>query len=373
VRAFACDFCDNVLSFENTLCLRCGHPQGFVPATLDLVALQDRRLGEQAPPADSLDVIRLDGTPLRRCANVDRAGCNWLVTDTDERFCASCRLTRTRPSDSDGEGVATWAEAEACKRRLIFQLFEQDMPVHALVDGTENGLTFDLLSSRDEPVTTGHADGVVTIDLAEGNDAHREAVRAKLAEPYRTLLGHFRHETGHFYWEVYVNEPGNLDSFRGLFGDEREDYAAAMEQHYAKGAPDDWADNYVSAYATMHPWEDWAETFAHYLHIRDTLQTASEFGIWVGGPEVGQDSPIAPLSALPTDVSIDGSASKSATSISEIMRQWVPLTLALNEVNRSMGSDDLYPFALAPAAVRKLGFVHDLVRGGPRTIDGRSR
>jgi hypothetical protein len=320
---------------------------------LRLAALQ-----QSSPTDDPLDALLLDGTPIRHCANVELAGCNWLVTDADETFCASCRLTRTRPSDGDGEGVATWAEAEGCKRRLLFQLLDQDMPVHALVDGAENGLTFDLLSSRDQPVTTGHADGVVTIDLAEGNDAHREAVRASLAEPYRTLLGHFRHETGHFYWEVYVNEPDNLDAFRALFGDEREDYAQAIERHYATGAPDGWEDSFVSAYATMHPWEDWAETFAHYLHIRDTLQTASEFGIWVGGPEVGRESPAAPLSALPMD--------DDADSISALMRQWVPLTLALNAVNRSMGSGDLYPFVLAPAVVRKLGFVHGLVRGGPR-------
>jgi hypothetical protein len=346
MRAFSCDSCQNLLFFENTRCLRCGHAQGFLASSLRLIALRDGEAGDHP-------VGLLDGAQFRHCANGDRIGCNWLVTDPDEAFCACCRLTRTRPSDGDGEGLASWIDAEACKRRLLFQLLDQDMPIHTRADGSEDGLTFDLLSSRNEPVTTGHADGVVTIDLAEGNDAHREAVRAKLAEPYRTLLGHFRHETGHFYWEVYVNNPRMLEPFRALFGDERADYADALQRHYDNGAPANWETEYVSAYATMHPWEDWAETFAHYLHIRDTLQTASEFGIWVGGPDVGRESPAAPLSSLPTD--------DEADSVADLMRQWVPLTLALNEVNRSMGAGDLYPFALAPAAVRKIGFVHDLI------------
>ena len=123
-------------------------------------------------------------------------------------------------------------------------------------------------------MVTGHADGVITLDLAESDDVHRERRRAELGEPYRTLLGHFRHEIGHYYWPILVERAGALERCRALFGDERADYGEALERHYADGPPADWAERHVSAYATMHPWEDWAETFAHYLHIRDTLQTA---------------------------------------------------------------------------------------------------
>lgn len=190
MRAFACDTCENLLFFENTLCLRCGHQQRFAVPRMRLVALA----------AESGGTL-VDGTVVRPCANAQRVGCNWLVDDGGA-FCASCRLTRTRPADDDPEALAAWADAEASKRRLLFQLFDQHMPVDGRSADNPTGLTFDLLSSRDQPVTTGHADGVVTLDLAEGNDAHREALRAQLAEPYRTMLGHFRHETGHYYWEV---------------------------------------------------------------------------------------------------------------------------------------------------------------------------
>ena len=187
--------------------------------------------------------------------------------------CRACALTRTRPADDDATGLARFAEAEAAKRRLVFELAELGLP-------TDGGLTFDMLSSTDEPVTTGHADGVVTIDLAEVDDAHREAMRAQMAEPYRTVLGHLRHEIGHYYQPIVV---ADWDACRALFGDERDDYAAAMQRHYERGAPADWPGRFVSAYATMHPWEDWAETFAHYLHIADTLQTALAYGVRVDG------------------------------------------------------------------------------------------
>ena len=129
------------------------------------------------------------------CANAEVARCNWLV-DAPGLLCGSCALTRTRPADADIDALAAFADAEAAKRRLVYQLDDLGLPT--------DGVAFDLLSSAEEPVTTGHADGVVTIDLAEGDDAHREALRVQLAEPYRTMLGHLRHETGHYYWTVLV-------------------------------------------------------------------------------------------------------------------------------------------------------------------------
>jgi hypothetical protein len=178
-----------------------------------------------------------------------------------------------------------------------------------------------------------------------------------MGEPYRTMLGHIRHETGHYYWEVLVDQAGEdrLRRFRELFGDERDSYADAIQRHYDQGPPADWPEHYVSAYATMHPWEDWAETFAHYLHIRDTLQTAASYGIEVHAPE-------EELSAEPTE-------EVEEEPFSAILDEWLPLTYALNAVNRSMGSPDLYPFVLPPAVVEKLTWVHQIVRATARAAD----
>ena len=117
------------------------------------------------------------------------------------------------------------------------------------------------------------------------------------------MLGHLRHEIGHYYQPLLVTD---WERCRELFGDDREDYGAAMERHYASGPPADWPERFVSAYATMHPWEDWAETFAHYLHIRDVLQTAVAYGVTVSGPLV-LAADAAPLYSYPA-------ASGTATS-----------------------------------------------------------
>jgi hypothetical protein len=286
------------------------------------------------------ELIALDGRV--RCANADVARCNWLV-DAPGQLCGSCVLTRTRPADADTAAMAAFADAEAAKRRLVYQLDDLGLAT--------DGVVFDLLSSAAEPVVTGHADGVVTIDLAEGDDAHREALRVQLAEPYRTMLGHLRHETGHWYWMVLV-EP-DPDRFRELFGDERADYGEALQRHYSSPAPLGWEENYVSTYATAHPWEDWAESFAHYLHIRDTLQTAAAYRMQVAGPAATR-APRAALAATPQE---------DPGGFDEIIDTWLPLTYALNAVNRSMGKDDLYPFVLSAPVMAKLAFVHNLVAG----------
>jgi hypothetical protein len=328
VKAFSCERCGQLLFFENSVCLRCGAAVGFLASELDVVVLEPGYHEGLAP-----------------CANQVVAECNWrLEPGAREPLCRSCALTRTRPDDGDAAGLAAFALAEAAKRRLIFQLLDLGLPI-------EEDLGFDLLSSRTGPVVTGHDEGLITIDLAESDDARREARRQQLGEPYRTLLGHFRHEIGHYYWPILVERSGPLADARALFGDEREDYGEALERHYSEGPPLDWADRFVSAYATMHPWEDWAETFAHYLHIRDTLETAAGFGIVVAGPpEVADLS----LTAAPE-------ADVGARPFQALLDDWLPLTYALNAVNRSMGRDDLYPFTLAPGVIDKLSFVHDRV------------
>ncbi len=334
--AFACQVCGQLLSFENDLCLRCSTPQGFVPEGMDLVALRSGAADGDAPG------------PGRRCANAQLAACNWLVLDGDpEPLCRSCRLTRLRPADDDAPALDAFATAEAAKRRLLFELLDLGVPID------ESELRFELLSSRDGPVTTGHADGVITIDLTESDPVQREQRRRDLREPYRTLLGHFRHEVSHYLWPILVERPGGevLDRYRELFGDEREDYGEALDRHYRDGPPADWAERHVSAYATMHSWEDWAETCAHFLHIRDTLQTGAAFGLIVAGPpRVGDPS----LTVAPP-------LKPERGSITSMIDVWLPLTYALNAINRSMGASDLYPFTLAPTVIEKLGFVRDVV------------
>ncbi|HEX3804837.1 MAG TPA: putative zinc-binding metallopeptidase [Solirubrobacteraceae bacterium] len=333
MRAFTCGRCGQLLFFENSLCLRCKSGQGFLPSALDIVP------------------VGIDGFAAREvCANAVLARCNWIVEDDNsEGLCVSCRLTATRPADADDDGLERFAVAEGAKRRLIFQLLDLRLPI-------ESDLSFDLLSSEQRPVTTGHADGIITLDLAESDDVHREQRRTQLGEPYRTLLGHFRHEIGHYYWPIIVERAGRLDRCRDLFGDERTDYQEALDRHYEEGAPPGWNQRYVSAYATMHPWEDWAETFAHYLHIRDTLETATAFGIAVTGPRETHDPS---LGAEPAPEVLDG-------TFDVMILNWLPLTYALNAVNRSMGRDDLYPFTLAAPVIEKLSFVHACVqnRGG---------
>jgi len=327
--SYACGHCGRLVFFENTVCLHCSTPLGFVPDELDLVALEDERAER-----------------LHRCANTKLAVCNWM-TDEPDRLCRSCELTRTRPNDADPDGLVRFATAEAAKRRAIMQLLELGLP------GVEPGrLTFDLLSSTSQPVSTGHADGVITVDLAESDDARREARRQELGEPYRTMLGHLRHELGHYFQALVLTSDEEWDAYRALFGDEREDYQAAIDRHYGQGTPPDWPERHVSAYATMHPWEDWAETFAHYLHIGDAVQTASEYGVSVSGPR-----------AVDFDRSLKVTPQPEAGErFAELLDAWLPLTYALNAVNRSMGRDDLYPFTLAPPVIAKLDFVHERVQ-----------
>jgi hypothetical protein len=310
--------------FENTVCLRCSTPLRFDSERLSLVAMEE-------------------GVQWIDCANRELAGCNWLA-DRSGALCCSCALTRTRPRDGDAAGLEALVVAERAKRRVLVQLMELGLP------GIGQGsLAFDLLSSAQRRVTTGHANGVITIDLAESDDVRREARRAQLGEPYRTMLGHLRHELGHYMQPRLVVGDEAWSACRRLFGDDRVDYAEALERHYASGPAVDWQDRYVSAYATMHPWEDWAETFAHYLHITDTLQTAGEFGVIVEGPRaVGADDALA---SVPR-------ADPGQHDFATILQNWLPLTYALNAINRSMGRDDLYPFTLAPAVVEKLSFVH---------------
>ncbi|CAO5251648.1 zinc-binding metallopeptidase family protein [Frankia sp. AgKG'84/4] len=357
--------------------------EGGRPSEADEMVPADGRTESGEATAAAADLIArdlADAVPprrrrwYRRCVNAELAACNWLVQapapvegDAGAHpggLCACCGLTRVRPADTDPVGRERFERAEAAKRRLVAQLLELGLPVVPKSIDPAGGLAFDLLNSTERKVVTGHSDGVITLDLAESDDAHRELVRTQLGEPYRTLLGHFRHEVGHYYWGSLVSaDPARSDAFRNLFGDPDIDYSAALDRHYADGPPVDWRETHVSAYATMHPWEDWAETFAHYLHIRDTLRAAAEFGLRVDGPDLDAFGvPAHRHAAEPgRPGGLGGHRDTPSPSAVDIIAQWLPLTYALNAINRSMGREDLYPFVLTPAVQAKLAFVHSMI------------
>jgi hypothetical protein len=345
-----CETCGQLLHFENSVCLRCGSPLGFIPEWLDLRALVARDDGSFAPKA------RPDER-WRACGNAGAAGCNWLVpADGDDAFCAACRLNRTIP-DLDVPGNAEkWRTIECAKRRLVYALLRLRLPLTSRHEDEDRGLAFDFLAdTKDAAVMTGHDDGLITINIAEADSAERERRRVDLGEAYRTMLGHMRHEVGHYYWDLLVRDGGKLEASRAMFGDESQDYGEALQRYYENGPPADWQARHVSAYATMHPWEDFAETWTHYLHVVDTLDTAASFGMAVD-PVVSNDP------ALNAEIAFDP---YRARDVDRLIEAWVPLTVAVNSLNRSMGQPDLYPFTLSPPAIVKLGFIHDLVHGNP--------
>jgi hypothetical protein len=298
------------------------------------------------------DGLEVDGRRWIPCSNRSWR-CNWLVAeDAGSAQCSSCRLTRQRPDASDTIALEKLADAAVSKRRLLVQLAELDLPVTPFYD-QEGGLAFDLLSTNSGQgrVTIGHANGVITIDLVETLDDYREALRIRLGEPYRTMLGHFRHEVGHYYQWVLVEQTDWIEECRDLFGDERASYSDALDRHYREGAPAGWEDSYISEYATMHPWEDFAESFAHYLHITATLGTAAAGGV------VLQADRVAGL----VEADVVPRLSYREASTQEMLADWHWLSLLFNRVNHAMGKGDLYPFTLSPPVERKLDFVHRVV------------
>lgn len=349
MKLFECQKCEQLLYFENTRCERCGHVLGYLSESAILSALTPEG-GER------WRALAAQETLFRLCANAAYEACNWLVpADGRTTFCRACRHNRTIPDLGHSDYVLRWQLLEAAKHRLIYGLLRLGVPLVSKFDDPQVGLGFDFLAASSvssEPVMTGHADGLITINIAEADDAERERIRSAMGEPYRTLLGHFRHEVGHYYWDRLVRDGGRLGWFRSLFGDDREDYAARLERHHAEGPPPDWQKRFVSRYASAHPWEDFAETWAHYLHIVDTLETASAFGLCVH-PRAGRDP------ALTTDIDFDP---YRQADLDVLIAAWLPLTYAVNSLNQSMSQPDLYPFLLTPTVIGKLRFVHGLIR-----------
>ena len=294
------------------------------------------------------------GRIYRQCANGQQFQvCNWMVTEHDTNdFCIACRLNEVIPNLTRVKNVERWAKLEIAKRLCIYTFLKLGLPIESTADSGQPSLGFRFLEDEEnEPVRTGHENGIITVNIAEADADEREHRRLTFHEPYRTLVGHLRHESGHFYWDRLIANSPNLKRFRELFGDETMDYEAALKVYYQQGPPNDWQKRTVTAYASSHPWEDWAETWAHYLHIMDTLETAGSFGVSVNpgnkASEILQKySPI-----LLNEQDFD-----------TLLTAWIPLTCALNSINRGMGLSDLYPFVIPPAVVEKLRFIHDVIK-----------
>jgi hypothetical protein len=347
--------CERPVYFRNSVCLGCNTPLGFDSETLKVLPLAAGR------EAGTWTKATPDGDQAtwRRCENFDSpAGCNWLVpVDDPEPLCRACRLNRTIPNLDDEENRTAWRKLEAAKRRLVSQLLSLGLPVASKVsEDPERGLMFDMLRSPPggPRVLTGHASGLVTLNVEEADDSKREKLRNEMHEPYRTLLGHFRHEIGHYYWDRLIWDTPWLEKFRDLFGDERQDYAAALKRNYDQGPPADWADRYISTYASSHPWEDWAESWAHYLHVVDSLETALGFGL--SGDDV--ETTIEPFTV---DDLYDPQA-PDAKRVILLVNSWVQLTTVLNELARSMGQPDFYPFVMSRPVLKKIHFVQMVVK-----------
>ncbi len=351
MRLFSCGRCGQRLYFENVQCTRCGATLGFLPDRLTLVSIDAGDEGQWIPHTED-SVYRMCGNYLQH------AVCNWMIPDQDEHsFCASCRLNRTIPDLTVAGNLELWRALESEKRRLVYSLLRLGLTVLPQSEGSD-GLAFEFLadtpfafSDRDR-VHTGHAQGLITININEADPAERLRIRGQMDEPYRTLLGHFRHESGHYYWDQLIRYTPWLDECRNLFGDDTLDYRQALERHYQQGAMAGWQEQFISSYAAMHPWEDWAETWAHYLHIVDTLETAWQFGVGMR-PVAGDDV------QEPVQHDFDPYQEER---IETLIDRWLPLAFALNSLNRSMGHEHAYPFVLSPVIIEKLGFIHRVVR-----------
>jgi hypothetical protein len=359
-RSYGCR-CSRAIFFGNSHCLNCDTPLGYQPHLGKVFSLAPGPVPETWQLAGP-HVPENHYALYRRCANAATAAtCNWLVEWSpngwnSQPFCLSCRLNRTIPDVSIPENAVLWGRIEDAKRRVVSALVALGLPLASRIsEDPQQGLAFDFLRSpaNGPRVLTGHENGLITLNIEEADDVKREQVRTSMHEPYRTLVGHLRHEIGHYYWDRLVAKTHWLHACRALFGDERTDYNAALQKNYRQGPEPGWQNRYVSAYASVHPWEDWAETWAHYMHMVDTLGTAISFGL---KPE----SIAMPFDCFGPDALCDSQRGDSERFLS-FLNSWLKLTAVLNELCRSMGQPDFYPFALPRAAVTKLHFIHLVV------------
>jgi len=356
LKNFRCH-CGSILNFENSQCIACNRILGYLP--------DEKQLSAVEPDADGNWLALFNDRHYRQCRNYSEYSvCNWMLpVDDAHELCVSCRLNHIIPNLDQPQNLTLWYRIELAKRRLLYTLFSLNLPVVSRAEDPKQGMGFEFLeneSPHDEfsneltirhSIVTGHNAGMITINLLEAEHSSREEMREKMNERYRTLLGHFRHESGHYYWGRLINGTGNLASFRELFGDERLDYQQALQNYHNQGPPSFWQGTWISAYASMHPWEDWAETWAHYLHMVDTVETAHDYGFTIHdhnapGPGAGRQTTSGYISPVPFD---------------ELFEDWGSLSLALNALNRSMGMEDAYPFEISSNSLNKLRYIHRIV------------
>lgn len=333
MKKFNCD-CGQPLFFENTQCLRCEKLLAYNFAKDEILSLTS--MGEGTYKLETGELVKL-------CRNYQQFRiCNVCISvDQENDWCIACQLNQTIPNLSQEANKYKWAKLENAKRRLVRTLLALKLPVVSK-HKDQHGLAFAFLEDQNqnpsvmqEFVSTGHHEGLITVNLAEADDVLRESTREQLGEQYRTPLGHLRHESGHYYFERYIKNSDWINSFREIFGDERQEYQQALDSYYATKPHHNWEKNYISEYAIMHPLEDWAESWAHYLHMIDTLETAYCF-----------EAIDYSLSYLDIDQRLD---------------YWSKFTVVLNELNRSMGLNDAYPFVLSSTVIKKLSFVHQVI------------
>lgn len=350
MKLFTCTNCNYPVYFENTFCVHCNASLGFDAHILQPVALAVENNG-------LFSIIkRKKKTFYKYCSNYQYGVCSWLVPAGNvSEFCKACSLNRTIPDLGNPEYLNRWHAIEIAKHRLVYQLLRMKLPVVSKNQDEQTGLIFDFKANESsddsERVLTGHDNGVITINIEEADDIVREMARKQMDEVYRTLLGHFRHEIGHYYWDRLIDNTPDLEKCRIVFGDDSVDYGEALQKHYNEGTPANWNEQFISMYATTHPWEDWAETWAHYLHIIDTLETAYSFGLSV--------KPLVPASQqLNAEIKTDPYAIKDFDTI---FQMWIPLTFAMSSLNRSMGLKDSYPFVISEPVKQKMKFIHEIV------------
>jgi hypothetical protein len=346
MKTFHCDKCGLQVFFENVRCERCGGMLGYQPEHRAISTFEPAGTGLWR----SLNPVNANRL-YRQCANYAREDvCNWMLSaDAKSDLCASCQLTHTIPMLTEQNRVY-WKRLEAAKRRLLYTLWDLKLQPTPKVDDRDTGLAFEFLEDLPtKRVITGHANGVITLNIAEADPAHREMTREQMHEPYRTLLGHFRHESGHYYFERLIADTRWIPRFRELFGDEREDYGEALQRHYREGPAPDWNSRFISSYASSHPWEDWAESWAHYLHMIDTIDTAFACGMTLQPKKPAEPRMVIEDSPL------------RIMSFQELMNDWFALSYVLNSLNRSVGMPDAYPFTLSTPVLEKLGFIHEVV------------
>jgi hypothetical protein len=344
MRHYQCT-CGNVLFFDNSVCVQCGAQVGYDVAGDQMVALDETGA-------------------FRRCKNgTDYAVCNWVLSgEQTEAFCRACQLNRTIPDVTLPANLEAWHKIEIAKRRIIYTLARLGLSPVSKIEDPVNGLAFVFL--RPQPggqVLTGHDEGVITLNVEEAEEPEREKRRALLGEQYRTLIGHFRHEVAHYYWDRFFQHRADDDpimqAFREVFGDEREDYDAALARHYQQGPVAAAPGTFITTYASVHPWEDWAETWAHYLHMLDGTETAHSFGL-------NSDAVPIPFTPFPTEavtlptqlVWPDGEKEEFLT----LLHGWAKLAPAINEVVASLGHPTFYPFVFSESIIRKFFFVHHM-------------